>query len=115
MAPPDLNSVPPSPHFRHTSQPPDLELNPISSSTSQRTSHIMGPPPMPANAMSSTITSDSGGAGFGPGEFRILVFRFTKIDTYAFYIGPLRHPRPMTAADLHLVLEKEQEAVVCAL
>lgn len=27
--------------------------------------------------------------------------------------GPLRHPRPMTAADLHLVLEKEQEAVVC--
>lgn len=28
-------------------------------------------------------------------------------------IGPLRHPRPMTAADLHLVLEKEQEAVVC--
>ncbi|EEA24715.1 hypothetical protein TMatcc_007815 [Talaromyces marneffei ATCC 18224] len=92
MAPPDLNSVPPSPHFRHTSQPPDLELNPISSSTSQRTSHIMGPPPMPANAMSSTITSDSGGAGFGP--------------------GPLRHPRPMTAADLHLVLEKEQEAVV---
>ncbi|KAJ2903523.1 hypothetical protein MKZ38_009745 [Zalerion maritima] len=26
--------------------------------------------------------------------------------------GPLRHPRPMTAADLHHELEKEQEAVV---
>lgn len=26
--------------------------------------------------------------------------------------GPLRHPRPMTAADLHTELEKEQEAVV---
>lgn len=26
--------------------------------------------------------------------------------------GPLRHPRPLTAADLHLQLEKEQEAVV---
>ncbi|MCJ1290303.1 hypothetical protein MMC34_001839 [Xylographa carneopallida] len=26
--------------------------------------------------------------------------------------GPLRHPRPLTAADLHLELEKEQEAVV---
>jgi hypothetical protein len=26
--------------------------------------------------------------------------------------GPMRHPRPLTAADLHLVLEKEQEAVV---
>jgi hypothetical protein len=26
--------------------------------------------------------------------------------------GPLRHPRPLTAADLHSQLEKEQEAVV---
>ncbi|KAL6409572.1 hypothetical protein AUP68_05947 [Ilyonectria robusta] len=26
--------------------------------------------------------------------------------------GPLRHPRPLTAAELHLALEKEQEAVV---
>ena len=29
--------------------------------------------------------------------------------------GPLRHPRPLTAADLHLQLEKEQEAVVSML
>lgn len=27
--------------------------------------------------------------------------------------GPVRHPRPLTAADLHQQLEKEQEAVVC--
>ncbi|KAM0270840.1 hypothetical protein ACHAQH_009321 [Verticillium albo-atrum] len=26
--------------------------------------------------------------------------------------GPIRHPRPLTAADLHIQLEKEQEAVV---
>jgi hypothetical protein len=26
---------------------------------------------------------------------------------------PMRHPRPLTAAELHLQLEKEQEAVVC--
>ena len=26
--------------------------------------------------------------------------------------GPLRHPRPMTASDLHQEMEKEQEAVV---
>ena len=26
--------------------------------------------------------------------------------------GPLRHPRPLTAAELHMQLEKEQEAVV---
>jgi hypothetical protein len=28
---------------------------------------------------------------------------------------PMRHPRPLTAAELHLELEKEQEAVVCSL
>ena len=28
--------------------------------------------------------------------------------------GPLRHPRYLTAVDLHLQLEKEQEAVVCS-
>lgn len=26
--------------------------------------------------------------------------------------GPLRHPKPLTPSDLHLVLEKEQEAMV---
>lgn len=26
--------------------------------------------------------------------------------------GPIRHPRPLTAVDIHLQLEKEQEAVV---
>ena len=36
------------------------------------------------------------------------------LNTYDNCTGPLRHPRPMTVADLHLVLEKEQEAVVCA-
>ncbi|EED18493.1 hypothetical protein TSTA_122280 [Talaromyces stipitatus ATCC 10500] len=84
MAPPDLNSVPPSPRLGHTSQP-DPEVP-----STNRTSHTMGPPPMPVNTMSPTITTEP--AGLGP--------------------GPLRHPRPMTAADLHLVLEKEQEAVV---
>jgi hypothetical protein len=27
-------------------------------------------------------------------------------------VGPLRHPKPLTPSDLHLVLEKEQEAMV---
>lgn len=26
--------------------------------------------------------------------------------------GPLRHPKPLTPSDLHMVLEKEQEAMV---
>ncbi|KAL2003646.1 hypothetical protein VTN02DRAFT_2909 [Thermoascus thermophilus] len=50
----------------------------------------MGPPPVPYSPPSTA--GDNSGVGSGP--------------------GPLRHPRPMTAADLHLELEKEQEAVV---
>lgn len=38
------------------------------------------------------VSGDNSGVGTGP--------------------GPLRHPRPLTAADLHMQLEKEQEAVV---
>lgn len=28
---------------------------------------------------------------------------------------PIRHPRPLTAAELYLECEKEQEAVVCTI
>ncbi|AEO64371.1 uncharacterized protein THITE_2110472 [Thermothielavioides terrestris NRRL 8126] len=110
---PDLNSVPPSPHY-------------LANASRQPSSQQMPPPPAPrspslhilpsnqgtvnASAASSTLPSprvpsassfpslpalpmgDNTGVGPGP--------------------GPLRHPRPLTAADLHLQLEKEQEAVV---
>ena len=106
---PDLNSVPASPR-------------PIAASpriTSRRASQQMAPPAIPPTspslnilpsnqsavnhppatspivqtaAMASPIPGDNTGVGAGP--------------------GPLRHPRPLTAADLHLQLEKEQEAVV---
>ncbi|KAI1963319.1 hypothetical protein LOZ58_002152 [Ophidiomyces ophidiicola] len=65
----------------------------FSPSLSRQGSHPMLPP---AHSRSSTLSSpvlgDNTGVGDGP--------------------GPLRHPRPMTAADIHLELEKEQEAVV---
>lgn len=35
----------------------------------------------------------------------------TKILTWDFP-EPLRHPKPLTPSDMHLVLEKEQEAMV---
>ena len=114
---PDLNSVPPSPR-------PSLAASPrlASRSTSRRTSTQMPPPALPPSSPSFNILSsnqtavnqtsprlasptmpmasptgapalgDNTGVGAGP--------------------GPLRHPRPLTAADLHLQLEKEQEAVV---
>ncbi|EKD16041.1 hypothetical protein MBM_06052 [Drepanopeziza brunnea f. sp. 'multigermtubi' MB_m1] len=134
---PDLNSVPPSPrpitssscpHFtsrttsRRTSHSQQLAMAP-QTLPSQSTSHPQSnahastsPQPvpqatniLPSNqaalhqatspplASPSVVTgtgaaADNTGVGAGP--------------------GPLRHPRPLTAADLHLQLEKEQEAVV---
>ncbi|ODA82175.1 hypothetical protein RJ55_00681 [Drechmeria coniospora] len=52
------------------------------------------PSPSPFTTMQQPLRSLSSESGVGPGP------------------GPLRHPRPMTASDLHMQLEKEQEAVV---
>ncbi|KAI9650076.1 hypothetical protein NHQ30_000089 [Ciborinia camelliae] len=113
---PDLNSVPPSSRPQEVSGSPRL----TSRTPSRRTSQAMHSPNPPLSVTSlnilpsnqSTVASalmspthniltsatgpipagDNTGVGMGP--------------------GPLRHPRPLTAADLHLQLEKEQEAVV---
>ncbi|CAL3968883.1 unnamed protein product [Diplocarpon coronariae] len=135
---PDLNSVPPSPRpisssprlnlssrnqqqqqqqqqQPHSMTPP--ALHPSQSSSSNPASQSQVPPqPQATNILPSNqaavhqtvspplaspnmttagaagVTGDNTGVGSGP--------------------GPLRHPRPLTAADLHLQLEKEQEAVV---
>ncbi|KAL6718548.1 hypothetical protein ACLMJK_004640 [Lecanora helva] len=90
---PDLNSLPPSPHSPRQS-----------SSISRRTQESNAPLTIPIStptrspvlnardASSFVPQGDNTGVGLGP--------------------GPLRHPRPLTAADLHMQLEKEQEAVV---
>ncbi|KAL8939406.1 MAG: hypothetical protein Q9216_003371 [Gyalolechia sp. 2 TL-2023] len=98
---PYLSTDPPSPrHGRNAS----------TSRSANRSFEPMGPPSNPnavpginmpsreppsAGAQANiptTTTTDNSGVGTGP--------------------GPLRHPRPLTAADLHMQLEKEQEAVV---
>ncbi|KAG6995807.1 hypothetical protein G7Y79_00041g077590 [Physcia stellaris] len=85
---PDLNSVPSSP------------LNPRQTSTTsgRPDPEPMAPPPAsPSSMLPHPPNRDSGPSafsGFDSGP------------------GPLRHPRPLTAADLHMQLEKEQEAVV---
>jgi hypothetical protein len=116
---PDLNSVPPSPRpLAGSSSSTRISSLPAS----RRASQQMAPPPLPLSTINvlpsnqsavnnpsvpitspglsgvTTVASASGdntGVGTGP--------------------GPLRHPRPLTAADLHLQLEKEQEAVVSSL
>ncbi|KAL8852942.1 MAG: hypothetical protein Q9221_002192 [Calogaya cf. arnoldii] len=95
---PDLNAVPRSPRANRNAP----------SSVPDRTSMPMAPPPNPSSPSSANFPSrepptvlapssnpgaaDNSGVGRGP--------------------GPIRHPQPLTAADLHMQLEKEQEAVV---
>ena len=98
---PDINSLPPSPYHsqatsstpRRPSEPRRLSERVVSPSTSLFSST---PPRSP------TLTSTSSSHGL-PREDN------TGVDPGP---GPLRHPRPLTAADLHMQLEKEQEAVV---
>ncbi|KIW27265.1 uncharacterized protein PV07_07019 [Cladophialophora immunda] len=99
---PDLNSIPRSP--RGVSNPQasgtsSAAPQPPSVPASRRTSTQMLPPPLPQNNSlpssprpSQAAMVDNTGVGLGP--------------------GPIRHPRPLTAAELHLELEKEQESIV---
>ncbi|OBT77947.1 hypothetical protein VF21_04299 [Pseudogymnoascus sp. 05NY08] len=111
---PDLNSVPPSPRpisqqsprvtgtpsSRRASQqmpsPPTIPLSPPVPNILPSNTNAFMAASQPAGAQATTafptFTTDNTGVGTGP--------------------GPLRHPRPLTAADIHLQLEKEQEAVV---
>ncbi|PHH84430.1 hypothetical protein CDD83_1953 [Cordyceps sp. RAO-2017] len=123
---PDLNSVPPSPHTlaaprRRSSQqmmpPPPLPQSPSLNilpsnqtvvggghSRSHSRSHSRGQNPSSSSIPSPQLAaaqplplqppSSSADAAVGSGP------------------GPLRHPRPLTASELHMQLEKEQEAVV---
>ncbi|KAK3292472.1 uncharacterized protein B0H64DRAFT_426550 [Chaetomium fimeti] len=106
---PDLNSVPPSPHAlaalsrRASSQqmppppaPGSPSLNILPSNQNAVNAATSPSLPSPGFQASTSLPGPTMGdnTGVGPGP------------------GPLRHPRPLTAADLHLELEKEQEAVV---
>ena len=97
---PDVNSLPPSPYR-------DMTTTPRRPSQSRRLSERMASPsnplytsttpprsPTSASASLSQPPPREDNTGVDPGP------------------GPLRHPRPLTAADLHMQLEKEQEAVV---
>ncbi|EWY88985.1 hypothetical protein FOYG_09969 [Fusarium oxysporum NRRL 32931] len=107
---PDLNSVPPSPHTLAASRrqsstqmatppapaSPSLNILPSNQNT-VNPSHSPSLPSPVLNASQPTYHAPSNvlaEPGVSPGP------------------GPIRHPRPLTAAELHLQLEKEQEAVV---
>jgi hypothetical protein len=80
----------------------------------------MLPPPAPARheslpnspRNSSAPNIDNTGVGVGPGQCFALE-RFSCVRRVTEYLtGPIRHPRPLTAAELHLEVEKEQESIV---
>jgi hypothetical protein len=72
-----------------------------SGASSRRTSQIMGPPTVPASAAGPLHTNSD----------RVPMPH--RVSSSHEHDGPLRHPRPLTAAELYAECEKEQEAVVC--
>ncbi|OIW24502.1 hypothetical protein CONLIGDRAFT_673671 [Coniochaeta ligniaria NRRL 30616] len=107
---PDLNTVPASPHVLATASrrasaqqmpPPPLPTSPslnILPSNQSAVNQTASPPSLPSPHF----------APHFPPQGPVLA----EMTSSGPGLGPVRHPRPLTAADLHLELEKEQEAVV---
>ncbi|TPX15454.1 uncharacterized protein E0L32_004434 [Thyridium curvatum] len=123
---PDLNSVPPSPHSLAASRrqsssqmPPPPPPHAQAQAQAQSQPHPIPTSPslniLPSNqaAVNQTSTSSLPSPRLAPSA---TVSTPPSIDNAIPIVGagpgPLRHPRPLTAAELHLELEKEQEAVV---
>lgn len=98
---PDLNSLSRSPQGERPQPRRTASNSAQSGPSSRRTSQVMGPPTVPASASASH---------FGNTERVPMPHRVSSSHEQD---GPLRHPRPLTAAELYAECEKEQEAVVC--
>lgn len=103
---PDLNSVPVSPRPGITSAPSHTSTRQPSTPASRRASqvHHMSPPPLPLASPGGTL----------PASHASHTHAFPPLSPGLSDAAhaPMRHPRSLTAAELHLELEKEQEAVV---
>ncbi|ROW08340.1 hypothetical protein VMCG_03076 [Cytospora schulzeri] len=112
---PDLNSVPASPHVLALSR--------------RTSSQQMPPPPAPGHAPSTSDASlnilPSNQTAVNTGAPAAASLPSPRLSVASSVVppaaepvptasgpGPIRHPRPLTAAELHQQLEKEQEAVV---
>ncbi|KAL0934016.1 uncharacterized protein CTRU02_210815 [Colletotrichum truncatum] len=109
---PDLNTVPASPHPLNASR--------------RSSSHNMPPPPAPGHSSESpslnilpsnqnTVNNPSASNPSLPSPTMGPVAATSPPiapEPSVSGPGPIRHPRPLTASDLHMQLEKEQEAVV---
>lgn len=116
---PDLNSVSASPRI------PSLSRRTSSQQMPPPSAPASGSPPSDAafNILPSNMNAVTTGAPIAPIALPAPSPRLAATgsvaqqpaDTGSFTSGPgpTRHPRPLTAAELHQELEKEQEAVVC--
>ncbi|KAF2191123.1 hypothetical protein K469DRAFT_558510 [Zopfia rhizophila CBS 207.26] len=115
---PDLNSIPPSPRNAtstqsssgggpHAQQPSRHSSTPASRRASQI--YPMSPPPLPLASPGGNIPASAQHSHAFPPLSPSFSSHVPSVDATGV---PMRHPRPLTAAELHLELEKEQEAVV---
>lgn len=119
---PDLNSVPPSPHVlalsrRASSQQmpppptpgPGSGSGPAAPSTSDPALNIL---PSNQNAVNTGAPTTASLPSPRLGATGSAAHPPTDPSSLASGPGPTRHPQPLTAAELHQQVEKEQEAVV---
>ncbi|KAL2207053.1 hypothetical protein CC79DRAFT_690777 [Sarocladium strictum] len=109
---PDLNSVPASPHaLAHSRRQSSNQMPPpqnIMASGPENTLNILPSNQDVVNHPSSSTHDPS----TQPGSTHPEQMQSPPDAAVGTGPGPLRHPRPMTASELHIELEKEQEAVV---
>ncbi|KAL6890697.1 hypothetical protein GGI43DRAFT_387500 [Trichoderma evansii] len=108
---PDLNSVPPSPHVlasgTHSRRQSANLPTPSSPPSTQSSVNIL---PSNQAAVNQQVPSQAlPSPGFPPPQSPMGPPSDAAVGPGP---GPLRHPRPLTASELHMQLEKEQEAVV---
>ncbi|KAF2712214.1 hypothetical protein K504DRAFT_372947 [Pleomassaria siparia CBS 279.74] len=116
---PDLNSVPASPRNLTAAQPVPGGMLSLAQSASRqsstpnsrRTSQIypMSPPPLPLASPGGSVPPSSHHSHSFPPLSPSFGGHVSNVDAAGV---PMRHPRPLSTAELHLELEKEQEAIV---
>ncbi|KAF4122733.1 hypothetical protein GMORB2_7040 [Geosmithia morbida] len=126
---PDLNSVPPSPRLLDTTRRHSSSQQLPSPSLSGPSSPSLNILPSNQNAVNSRPSSSSTTAAAAAAAATTTTTSTSAQHQQPYHHhqhssvrdgnsviesgpGPLRHPRPLTASELHIQLEKEQEAIV---
>lgn len=109
---PDLNSVPISSRNLTASTSSQSQAPAPLSRSGSRTSS-MGVPPLPLASSAGAIPASSQGSQPFPSLSPLATGSSAHPAGETGAGLPMRHPRPLNAAEMHLELEKEQEALVC--